>query len=354
MKFLALVRTSTSDTARSWRSTMWSGAARTSAGRSSSATTPTRRASAGPTPCSPRCTTLSPRPCETNSCRSENLAALRLPRYHVFHAAHHSRVHSLHRLHVRRRSSQAAPPRRRAPRQILRRSHAGPRRQNLLRHIDIDVDLAKPASLIWLNSTDLTIEQAAVASQPAAIEPGNDDFVGLRAAKILGPGPARIHIVYQGKISHKGSAGIFQGIDGEQPYLFTQFEAGRPPRLPLLRPARYQNSLAAHPARPERSRRRLQHLARLRNRRAQRHEEGGLRAHQAAAQLPGGLRRRTLRVVDAGKAGQNHMPVRIIAPKGKPTRPNTPPRSPPLSSSAWKTISAFPIPMRSATRWPSR
>ena len=33
--------------------------------------------------------------------------------------------------------------------------------------IDIDVELAKPASLIWLNATDLTIRQAAIASQPA-------------------------------------------------------------------------------------------------------------------------------------------------------------------------------------------
>src|ERR1035437_1112984 len=51
--------------------------------------------------------------------------------------------------------------------------------------IDIDIDLAKPASLIWLNATELTIRQVTIASEPAAIEPGNDDFVGLRAAKIL-------------------------------------------------------------------------------------------------------------------------------------------------------------------------
>ena len=81
--------------------------------------------------------------------------------------------------------------------------------------IDIDVDLVKPASLIWLNSTDLTIQQAAIASEPATIEPGNDDFVGLRAAKILSPGPTRIHIAYKGKINQKGSAGIFEGIDGK-------------------------------------------------------------------------------------------------------------------------------------------
>src|ERR1035441_6657035 len=66
--------------------------------------------------------------------------------------------------------------------------------------------------------------KATIASEAATIEPGNADFVGLRAANILAPGPARIHIVYQGKISEKSSAGIFQGLDGTQPYLFTQFE----------------------------------------------------------------------------------------------------------------------------------
>ena len=91
--------------------------------------------------------------------------------------------------------------------------------------IDIDIELAKPAPLIWLNATELTIRQATIASQPAAIEPGNDDFVGLRPAKTLPAGKARIHIVYQGKISEKSSAGIFQGLEGKQPYLFTQFES---------------------------------------------------------------------------------------------------------------------------------
>src|ERR1039457_6682941 len=57
--------------------------------------------------------------------------------------------------------------------------------------IDIDISLAKPASLIWLNATDLTIQQATIASEAATIEPGNVDFVGLRAANILAPGPAQ-------------------------------------------------------------------------------------------------------------------------------------------------------------------
>src|ERR1035438_931268 len=46
--------------------------------------------------------------------------------------------------------------------------------------LDIDIALAKPASLVWLNATDLSIEQATVNSQPAAVESAGGDFIALR------------------------------------------------------------------------------------------------------------------------------------------------------------------------------
>jgi hypothetical protein len=63
--------------------------------------------------------------------------------------------------------------------------------------VDIDVALAKPTSLLRLNATDLTIQQATVNALPAAVETGGDDFIALRMATELPTGPARIHIVYQ-------------------------------------------------------------------------------------------------------------------------------------------------------------
>jgi len=38
-------------------------------------------------------------------------------------------------------------------------------------------------------------------------------------------GAARLHIEYDGKISPRNSAGIFQSRDGNENYLFTQFES---------------------------------------------------------------------------------------------------------------------------------
>src|SRR4051794_11125607 len=51
--------------------------------------------------------------------------------------------------------------------------------------IDIDIELAKPSLLIWLNATELTIRQVTIGSQVATVEAGDDDFVGLRPAKTL-------------------------------------------------------------------------------------------------------------------------------------------------------------------------
>ena len=91
--------------------------------------------------------------------------------------------------------------------------------------LDIDVVLATPASLVWLNANDLTIQQATVNSQLAAVESAGVDFIALRLPAALPAGPAKIHIVYQGKISANSIAGIFPGEDAGTPYLFTQFEA---------------------------------------------------------------------------------------------------------------------------------
>ena len=96
-------------------------------------------------------------------------------------------------------------------------------------NIGIDIYLAKPASLIWLNATGLIVEQATIThtGQTAivTVELGDSDFIALRAPSEIPAGPATIHIRYQGKINLKDSAGVFQGKDGAETYLYTQFES---------------------------------------------------------------------------------------------------------------------------------
>jgi cytosol alanyl aminopeptidase len=95
--------------------------------------------------------------------------------------------------------------------------------------IDIDVTLSKPASVIWLNALQIAITEARVTTggktQAATVEPGGEQFVGLRVPAAVPAGAARLHIQYKGKISDKSSAGIFSGRDGDNTYLFTQFES---------------------------------------------------------------------------------------------------------------------------------
>jgi len=184
--------------------------------------------------------------------------------------------------------------------------------------IDIDVELVKPASLIWLNATELTIHQATIASQPVAIEPGNDDFIGLRASKALAPGPARIHIVYQGKISEKSSAGIFQGLDGKEPYLFTQFESIDARRaFPCFDQPDFKTpwQITLH-VRKEHSA--IANTAPV----SETDEPNGMKKVVFGPTRPLSSYLIAVAVgpfdfVDAGKAGKNRIPVRIVTPKGK-------------------------------------
>ena len=184
--------------------------------------------------------------------------------------------------------------------------------------IDIDIELAKAAPLIWLNATELTIRQATIASQPATVEPGNDDFVGLRPAKIVAAGKARIHIVYQGKISEKSSAGIFQGLDGKQPYLFTQFESIDARRaFPCFDQPDFKTpwQITVHVPKEHAA---VSNTAPV----SETDEPNGMKKVVFAPTRPLSSYLVALAVgpfdfVDAGKAGKNHVPVRIVTPKGK-------------------------------------
>jgi alanyl aminopeptidase len=184
--------------------------------------------------------------------------------------------------------------------------------------IDIDVELTKPASLIWLNATELTIRQATIGSQPAVIEAGNDDFVGLRSAKPLAPGPARIHIVYDGKISEKSSAGIFQGLDGKQPYLFTQFESTDARRaFPCFDQPDFKTpwQITVHIPQAHAA---VSNTPQV----SEAGEPDGMKKVVFAPTRPLPSYLVALAVgpfdfVDAGKAGRNNVPVRIVTPKGK-------------------------------------
>ncbi len=184
--------------------------------------------------------------------------------------------------------------------------------------IDIDVELAQPTSLIWLNATGITIEKATIASQVASVEPGDDDFVGLRLAKAIDRGTKRIHIVYQGKISEKSSSGIFQGLDGKQPYLFTQFESIDARRaFPSFDQPGFKTpwQITLHVRKEHAA---LSNTSQV----SETDEPNGMKKVVFAPTRPLPTYLVAMAVgpfefVDGGKAGKNRIPVRIVTPKGK-------------------------------------
>ena len=95
--------------------------------------------------------------------------------------------------------------------------------------IDIDLVLDEASSRIWLNASDITIERATLSMGRNEIagtaELAAKDFAVILLARPAGPGEARLHLEYQGRLSKTDSAGIFKQKDGDDWYAFSQFES---------------------------------------------------------------------------------------------------------------------------------
>ena len=95
--------------------------------------------------------------------------------------------------------------------------------------IDIDLQFAKPASVLWLNAEKLEIKDATLTAGgekfAAKIITKPNDYVGFAFNHPAGPGPATLHAAYQGATSRKDQQGLFQMKDGDRWYVYSQFEA---------------------------------------------------------------------------------------------------------------------------------
>jgi aminopeptidase N len=103
-----------------------------------------------------------------------------------------------------------------------------PDSENFRGGIDIDIDLSAAMPVIWLNATDLTVEEASLAMGGKTLHPqvvpGGDDFVGLAFDPPAGPGSGRLHLSYTGHASEKEWDGVFRQKEQDDWYLYTQFE----------------------------------------------------------------------------------------------------------------------------------
>jgi alanyl aminopeptidase len=94
--------------------------------------------------------------------------------------------------------------------------------------LTIQLQVVKPAQTIWLNQEKISIKSAVLTAQgvqhKASMVPGGDDFVGISFDGPIPAGAAVLAIQYSGEVVSKNSSGIFRQQEGGNWYLFTQFE----------------------------------------------------------------------------------------------------------------------------------
>ncbi len=185
-------------------------------------------------------------------------------------------------------------------------------------HVDIDVELAHPSSLIWLNGMDLDITKATAGAQTAEIVKGNPGFIGVRVKTPLPAGRAKLHFEYSGKVDPQSTSGLFQGKDAGNLYLFSQFETTDARRaFPCFDQPEFKTpwKLTLHVPKEDAA------FANTPQVSSTDEADGRKRVEFAPSKpLPSylvALAVGPFEVVDAGRAGKAKFPVRIITPKGK-------------------------------------
>jgi len=183
--------------------------------------------------------------------------------------------------------------------------------------VDVEVNVSRKTSIVWLNAKFLSVERASVAGQPMEVVPGGDEFVGLRAQPSLQPGTTTLHIEYRGQVSDRDTVGIFRQREAGAWYAYTQFE-------PI-------HARRAFPCFDEPGFKVPWRLALVVR---QEHVAVSNTAVAAEAPLGGGMKRVSFNetpplpsylvafgvgpfeLVDAGKAGKNATPLRFVVPRG--------------------------------------
>lgn len=186
--------------------------------------------------------------------------------------------------------------------------------------VDIDIDVRTATPAIWLNASALQIAEATFRSASgtasrAQVMPGGDDFAGLTFDHPVS-GRGRLHLTYEGKISRNSSAGVFQMKEGDEWYVYTQFEPTDARRaFPCFDEPRYKVpwQLTLHVPSDNLA---LANTPQL----SETTEPDGMKAvkFKESKPLPSYLvafAAGRFDVVDAGKLGKT--PLRIITPRGK-------------------------------------
>jgi alanyl aminopeptidase len=185
----------------------------------------------------------------------------------------------------------------------------------------IDLEVVKRTSEIWLNAKDLRIGKVAAEAGRDSLEPKlliRDEFLGFEFDRDLEPGPVRLVVNYSGLLNEKAHEGLYRKRAGKDWYAFTTFtpiearrafpcfdEPGYKARWKLLLTVPVGDvAVANEPVEKETS------------------DGSGLKRVEFAETQPlpaevVALAVGPFDVVEAGVAGRNAVPVRILTPRGR-------------------------------------
>jgi len=95
--------------------------------------------------------------------------------------------------------------------------------------VEIDLTVAEPTRVLWLSATNLKVSEAHLdvngARRAARVVPGGEHFVGFAFEQEVPAGPAHLSATYTGEISGTNDRGLFREREGDETFLFTQFES---------------------------------------------------------------------------------------------------------------------------------
>lgn len=200
-----------------------------------------------------------------------------------------------------------------------------PQQDDFTGRIEIDLDVRQPTDVVWLNARNLTIDAAKLAvggrTLAAKVQTSGTEFIGLAFPSAIPAAAAQLNIDYHGNFNKQSSDGLFKVREGGDWYAYTQFES--------------IDAREAFPCFDEPSFKTPWQLTLHVNQGDAAVSNTPVESESAEANgrkkvvfgetkpLPSylvALAVGPFDFVDAGKAGVNHTPVRMITPKGKATQ----------------------------------
>ncbi|MCP3104066.1 M1 family metallopeptidase [Myxococcus sp. K15C18031901] len=197
-----------------------------------------------------------------------------------------------------------------------------PRQEAFRGTVDIELSLPEPTHALWLHGEELTVTasafQVAQARVPTDAMPVGEDLLVFVPREPVGPGSVTLHVEFTGHARDKEDSGVFREQEDGRWYAMTQFQATYARRafpsfdeptfkIPFELALRVRGGDEAFSNTP------------VRERRAD--AEGWTTVRfQPTPPLPTYLVAFAVGpfdVVDAGRAGQRQVPVRMLVPHGR-------------------------------------